>query len=54
MPPKIRKAVITIMDRSLKPQKLTAGKMITLSMYTFGQVRKQIYHLKIHTNIILT
>lgn len=38
MSPENRKLVVIIMSQTLEPQKLTAGKMITLSMYTFGSV----------------
>lgn len=38
MPVDVRKSVIIIMGRTIKPQELTAGKMITLSMDTFGRV----------------
>lgn len=43
MPPKIRKSLLIILCRTLKPRKLTAGKMFIPSMHTFGKVSLKFY-----------
>lgn len=45
MPLDIQRNLIFIMCRTLKPKKLTAGKMITLSLYTSGKVSAKNFYI---------